>query len=41
MYTERYMDTPAENPEGYAATTLPALADKLQDDLLLITGGTG
>ena len=39
MYTERYMDTPAENPEGYAATTLPTLADKLQEDLLLITGG--
>ena len=22
MYTERYMDTPQENPEGYAATNL-------------------
>ena len=39
MYTERYMDTPTENPEGYASTTLPTLADKLQDDLLIITGG--
>ena len=39
MYTERYMDTPAENPEGYASTTLPTLASKLQDDLLIITGG--
>ena len=39
MYGERYMDTPAENPEGYAATTLSLQADKLQDDLLLITGG--
>lgn len=39
MYTERYMDTPAENPDGYAGTTLPTLADKLQDDLLIITGG--
>lgn len=39
MYTERYMDTPTENPEGYAATTLPTSADKLQDDLLIITGG--
>ncbi len=39
MYGERYMDTPAENPEGYAATTLPLTADKLQDDLLIITGG--
>ena len=39
MYTERYMDTPAENQEGYASTTLPLSADKLQDDLLIITGG--
>lgn len=39
MYTERYMDTPAENPDGYASTALPALASKLQDDLLIITGG--
>lgn len=39
MYTERYMDTPAENPEGYGSTTLPALAEKLQAPLLIITGG--
>jgi len=39
MYAERYMDTPTENPEGYASTTLLASADKLQDDLLIITGG--
>ncbi|MBP6312681.1 MAG: DPP IV N-terminal domain-containing protein [Flavobacteriales bacterium] len=39
MYGERYMDTPKENPKGYEATTLPLLADKLQEDLLLITGG--
>lgn len=39
MYTERYMDTPAENPEGYASTTMTTLADKLQDDLLIIIGG--
>jgi len=38
MYTERYMDTPAENPEGYASTALPALASKLEDPLLIITG---
>ena len=38
MYTERYMDTPEENPEGYARTALPPLAAQLQDDLLLITG---
>ncbi|MBK7298417.1 MAG: DPP IV N-terminal domain-containing protein [Flavobacteriales bacterium] len=39
MYGERYMDTPKENPKGEEATTLPLLADKLQEDLLLITGG--
>jgi len=39
MYTERYMDTPVENPEGYKNTTLPLIADKLQDDLLIISGG--
>ncbi|HMN05254.1 MAG TPA: DPP IV N-terminal domain-containing protein [Flavobacteriales bacterium] len=36
MYTERYMDTPEENPEGYAASMLPPLADQLKGDLLLI-----
>ena len=36
MYTERYMDTPGENPEGYAKTALPPLADRLQGHLLLI-----
>lgn len=39
MYGERYMDTPQENPEGYAATNLPAAAKGLQDPLLIITGG--
>ena len=39
MYTERYMDTPEENPEGYAATYLPGQVGQLQADLLLITGG--
>jgi dipeptidyl-peptidase-4 len=38
MYTERYMDTPEENPEGYIATALPPAAAQLQEDLLLITG---
>ena len=38
MYTERYMDTPEENPEGYAATALPVKADALTGDLLLIHG---
>jgi dipeptidyl-peptidase 4 len=38
MYTERYMDTPQENPEGYAATDLISQARKLKDKLLLIHG---
>lgn len=36
MYTERYMDTPEENPQGYAETTLPDSAANLKGDLLLI-----
>ncbi len=39
MYGERYMDTPAENPDGYAATALANAAKDLKDDLLIITGG--
>jgi dipeptidyl-peptidase-4 len=39
MYTERYMDTPQENPEGYATAALPDKCDKLKGDLLLIHGG--
>ena len=38
MYTERYMDTPQENPEGYAATDLTQEVDKLKGKLLLIHG---
>ena len=38
MYTERYMDTPAENPEGYAATNLTAHIQNLKGKLLLIHG---
>jgi dipeptidyl-peptidase-4 len=38
MYGERYMDTPAENPEGYEATNLIKQAGKLKDKLLLIHG---
>ncbi|HMK27721.1 MAG TPA: DPP IV N-terminal domain-containing protein [Chitinophagaceae bacterium] len=38
MYGERYMDTPQENPEGYAATNLIKQAGKLKDHLLLIHG---
>lgn len=36
MYTERYMDTPQENPDGYALTELPGKAEALRDHLLLI-----
>ncbi len=39
MYTERYMDTPAENPEGYATTRHTDKADGLRNNLLVITGG--
>ncbi len=38
MYGERYMDTPAENPDGYEATNLVKQAGKLKDKLLLIHG---
>jgi dipeptidyl-peptidase-4 len=38
MYGERYMDTPQENPEGYAATNLVQQAGNLKDHLLLIHG---
>lgn len=39
MYGERYMDTPQENTEGYAMTTLSNSAKDLKDPLLIITGG--
>ena len=38
MYTERYMNTPQENPDGYAATDLTKQVDKLKGKLLLIHG---
>ncbi|HCM19308.1 MAG TPA: S9 family peptidase, partial [Porphyromonadaceae bacterium] len=38
MYGERYMDTPQENPEGYAETSLLPKAGKLKDRLLIIHG---
>jgi dipeptidyl-peptidase-4 len=38
MYTERYMDTPQTNKEGYAENSLLNYADKLQGKLLLIHG---
>jgi len=39
-YTERYMRTPQENPEGYKATSALTHAAKLQRPLLLIHGIT-
>ena len=38
MYGERYMDTPQENPDGYAATDLTKQVSKLKGKLLLIHG---
>ncbi len=38
MYGERYMDTPQENPEGYAATDLTKKVGNLKGKLLLIHG---
>jgi dipeptidyl-peptidase-4 len=38
MYTERYMDTPEENPEGYAYANLLNEVSKLEGKLLMIHG---
>ncbi len=38
MYTERYMDTPQENPEGYAKANLLDKVQNLEGKLLLIHG---
>lgn len=38
MYTERYMDTPQENPEGYKEADLKNHVTNLQGDLLMIHG---
>ncbi|HLF46259.1 MAG TPA: DPP IV N-terminal domain-containing protein [Chitinophagaceae bacterium] len=37
-YTERYMDTPQENPEGYKATSVMTYADKLKGKLRIVHG---
>ncbi|PCJ67158.1 MAG: hypothetical protein COA58_02240 [Bacteroidetes bacterium] len=39
MYTERYMDTPQENPEGYATANLKNHVENLEGKLLMIHGG--
>ena len=38
MYGERYMDTPEQNPEGYAKTSLIAKAGNLKGKLQIIIG---
>lgn len=38
MYGERYMDTPQENPEGYASTSLLGKAQNLKGRLQIIVG---
>lgn len=38
MYTERYMDTPQQNPEGYATAALYDKVKNLKGKLLLIHG---
>lgn len=38
MYTERYMDTPQQNPEGYANSNLLTQTKNLQGHLMLIHG---
>ncbi|HPG07922.1 MAG TPA: DPP IV N-terminal domain-containing protein [Saprospiraceae bacterium] len=38
IYTERYMDTPQENPDGYDAGSVMTYADQLKGRLLIIHG---
>jgi dipeptidyl-peptidase-4 len=38
VYTERYMDTPRDNPEGYAFGSVMTHADQLQGKLLFLHG---
>ncbi len=38
IYTERYMDTPADNPEGYERSAPLNLADRLEGTLLIAHG---
>lgn len=39
-YTERFMDTPAENPEGYKKTSVLTYADRLKGVLRIVHGTT-
>jgi dipeptidyl-peptidase-4 len=38
IYTERYMNTPQENPEGYDATSVVKAAANLHGKLLIVHG---
>jgi len=38
FYTERYMDTPQDNAEGYEASSVFPYLDNLEDPLLLVHG---
>ncbi len=38
MYTERYMDTPQENPEGYKESSVLNYAENLKGKLLMVHG---
>ncbi|MEZ4774911.1 MAG: DPP IV N-terminal domain-containing protein [Bacteroidia bacterium] len=38
MYTERYMDTPEQNPEGYETASLLNYTDRLKGKLMIIHG---
>jgi dipeptidyl aminopeptidase/acylaminoacyl peptidase len=38
IYTERYMNTPQENPDGYAATSVVKAAKDLHGKLLIVHG---
>lgn len=40
VYTERFMDTPRENPEGYKNASVLSYIDKYKTNSLLITHGT-
>ena len=39
IYTERYMDTPQHNPEGYDASSVVKAAANLHGKLLILHGG--
>ena len=41
IYTERYMGTPEENPDGYAAGSVLEAVDRLRKGSLLVIHGTG